>query len=303
MKILIAEDDVTTRKTLEALLVRWEYDVVSVSDGQEALRILQAEDGPRLAVLDWMMPGLDGLEVLRRVRADSPERKRYRYIILLTSKKSIDEIVAGLETGADDYMVKPFNPNELISRIRAGRRIIELQDELVAAQESLRYQATHDPLTGILNRRAVFARLEEEVSRAQRLKSPLAVALIDLDHFKRVNDAYGHQAGDETLQECARRINGAVRKYDSVGRYGGEEFLVVIPGSPGWDIGGAAGRIHSAIGNQDIALPAGAIRVTASIGVAVSHGTAGMDELIKAADTAMYQAKERGRNRIEVISL
>ena len=227
MQILIAEDDVITRRTLEALLVKWGYAVIVVRDGVEAWKILQGDAAPRLVILDWMMPGLDGIQICRQVRqrAAAP----YVYILLLTAKGNQEDVINGLEAGADDYLTKPFHALELKARLRSGRRILELQQQLIAAREAFRLQATHDLLTGLWNHGAILDILQRELDRARRESNPLGVVMADLDHFKQVNDTYGHLAGDAVLREVAKRLSASVRPYDSVARYGGEEFLIVAP--------------------------------------------------------------------------
>jgi diguanylate cyclase (GGDEF)-like protein len=300
MKILIAEDDRITRRVLEMFLRKWGYDVVQASDGNEAWELLRADDAPRLALLDWVMPGRDGLELCREIR----KRKdpHYVYILLVTMKGRKQDILEGLEAGADDYIVKPFDPHELQARLRVGQRIVELHEQLLAAGEALRFQATHDPLTSLWNRGANLDLLRRELARSKREGYPVAVALADLDHFKRVNDVYGHQAGDMALKEAASRILAQVRSYDAVGRYGGEEFLIVSPGS---DIRGAtrqAERIRKGVAALPVATQAGEISLTISLGVADNHlpGVSSLESLLCAADLALYRAKENGRNRVEL---
>ena len=226
-EVLIADDDPVSRRLLQVSLTGAGYRVVTAADGSESLRILNREDSPRLVVLDWMMPSLDGVDVCRTVRRSG--REPYLYIILLTAKGQQTEIIEGLEAGADDYITKPYDLQELKARLRAGKRILELQEQLVGAREQLRVQATHDSLTGLFNRPAILEHLEREIVRSNREKKPMAVIMADLDHFKEINDTYGHQAGDCVLQETTRRMASSCRAYDFVGRYGGEEFLVVVP--------------------------------------------------------------------------
>ena len=225
MDILIADDDPVSRRLLQVSLGHAGYRVISAANGLEALQALDAVDYPRLCVLDWMMPELDGVDVCRKIREQA--REPYVYVILLTSKAGQKEIVEGLESGADDYIVKPFDLHELKARLRSGRRILDLQQELVSARELLRTQATHDSLTGLLNRAAILDLLNKELSRSIRKKEPVATIMADLDHFKHINDTYGHQAGDAVLRQAASRMQSALREYDAMGRYGGEEFLVV----------------------------------------------------------------------------
>ncbi|MBI4772991.1 MAG: diguanylate cyclase [Deltaproteobacteria bacterium] len=299
MRVLIAEDDVTSRRILESTLAKCGYEVTAVRDGAEAWRAMQADNPPLLVVLDWIMPEMDGVEVCRNIRAHIPMHERYVYIILLTSKGSKEEVVVGIEAGADDYMVKPFHPQELRVRIRAGQRIVELHSELVSAKEALKIQATLDTLTGLLNHGAILERLKMELSRARRERRSLGVAMIDIDHFKRVNDSLGHLTGDGVLRECAKRILSTVRDYDSVGRYGGEEFLIILPGVQEVEAKNVLERVRMAVGEREMVLADKAIRVTVSSGVVSSDGSGNADEVIQAADAALYQAKKLGRNRVE----
>jgi len=300
MQILIAEDDVITRRTLEALLVKWGYAVVMVRDGVEAWKILQGDAAPRLAILDWMMSGLDGLQVCRQVRqrVEAP----YVYVLLLTAKGNQEDVINGLEAGADDYLTKPFHALELKARLRSGRRILELQQQLIAAREAFRLQATHDLLTGLWNHAAILDILGRELERARRESNPLGVVMADLDHFKEVNDTYGHLAGDAVLREVAKRLSSSVRSYDYVARYGGEEFLIVAPTCDPTSALDLAQRLRSSLAQKPIDLPEGVLPLTCSLGVAVG-GLASKDNsdsMLRAADAALYRAKANGRNRIEL---
>jgi diguanylate cyclase (GGDEF)-like protein len=298
MKVLAAEDNPVFQSMLRALLTKWGYDVVQARDGLEAWRILESAGAPRLAILDWMMPGMDGVELCRRVRAAG--REPYIYILLLTARTESEDLVQGMEAGADDYVTKPFNAHELRVRLRAGRRILDLQEELVVAREALRDQATHDGLTGLLNRVTILDALRTELTRAAREHHPVAVLMVDLDHFKLVNDTYGHLAGDAVLREAARRMMSSVRPYDSVGRYGGEEFLIVLPGCDAPAAQAQAERFREALACEPITTGGQSIRVTCSIGVSGSTGpsVSSSDSLVRDADLALYQAKDGGRNQV-----
>jgi diguanylate cyclase (GGDEF)-like protein len=226
VKILIADDDALSRRLLEKTLTLAGYEVTSVANGRQAVERLSEPDAPRLVLLDWMMPELDGPGVCQQVRKSRDHG--YVYMILLTSRESKEDIVAGLESGADDYLIKPFDADELKARLRTGERILHLEDRLVEAREQMRFKATHDHLTTLWNRGVIMDLLGRELTRSQRENGCTAVLLGDVDHFKNTNDTHGHLVGDQVLREVARRLLLSVRSYDFVGRYGGEEFLVVL---------------------------------------------------------------------------
>jgi two-component system cell cycle response regulator len=300
MKVLIAEDDPVFRCLLKEILVSWGYDVVDARDGNEAFQALQAENAPRLAILDWVMPGMEGIEVCRKVREELKEP--YTYIILLTANQREDYLVTGMEAGADDYIIKPFRHNELKVRLRAGRRIIELQNELIEAREIIREKSIRDSLTGLLNHEEILGVLGRELARRERDNGSVSIIMADLDHFKLVNDTYGHMAGDVVLRATSRIIQSMMRPYDSVGRYGGEEFLIILPECGGESAAAFAERVRLRIGSAAIDIPEGIIPVTVSSGVATRGKESGWDaiSLIKAADKALYRAKADGRNRVNV---
>jgi two-component system cell cycle response regulator len=298
VKILIADDDDVLRHVLQATLGKWGYEVAVARNGLEAWRMLQAEDAPKLAILDWIMPGMDGIEVCREIRRRVHEP--YIYLILLTAKDRKKDVVAGMDSGADDYLAKPFDPDELKVRLRAGMRILDLQAELLAARERLQYQATHDSLTGLLNRAATLEALSLELERAGRQGTPLSIVLADIDHFKQINDTHGHAVGDAVLCEAARRMKCSVRIYDSVGRYGGEEFLFILPGCDAASAVTQAERLRRAITAHPIELSRLTISFTLSMGLVVRlEGIPDdLDPLIQEADAALYRAKLRGRDRL-----
>lgn len=298
MKILVADDDGVSRQMLVAALSRAGYEVTAVADGAAAAATLIAEDGPRLALLDWMMPGMDGPSVCREVRAH--RKSPYVYMLLLTSKETKDDVIAGLASGADDFLIKPFHSEELKARLRTGQRILELEDKLIEAREEMRFKATHDPLTHLWNHALILEFLGRELNRARREGSSLAVLMCDLDHFKQINDTYGHLAGDDVLRETARRIVGAVRPYDSVGRYGGEEFLVLLPHCGESCAQYRAEQIRSVASGCPVITVQGPVSFTLSVGVLTSSnwGQATAEQLLKEADAALYRAKTAGRNRV-----
>ena len=299
MRILVAEDEITYRHMLKTLLTKWGYEVAVASNGLEAWEALQRDDRPRLAILDWMMPGMDGVEICRAIRQGKADP--YIYLLLLTSRDQKQDMVQGFEAGADDYLIKPFDPHELRARVHAGERIVELQDRLIRVQEALREQATHDPLTGVLNRRACLDSLLSELNRGGRSGSPVCICMADIDYFKRVNDAHGHLAGDEVLREVARRMQNSLRGYDAIGRFGGEEFPLVLPGCSIEEGVKLAERICHVVRSEPVKVENWSFEVSISLGVAVAYQPAprDMEALLGSADAALYRAKEAGRNRVE----
>jgi len=295
MRILAADDDEVTRTALVRLLEDLGHEVVPALDGNEAWEILQREDSPQLAILDWMMPGLEGVELCRRVRADT--KRPFRYLILLTARDAIDDLVQGIESGADEYLRKPVDMRELRVRLVAGERILVQQDEL-------RARATFDALTGFLNRATIIERLQRELEIVMRTNAPASILLADLDDFKRVNDTHGHGVGDEVLREACNRLAARKRSYDELGRYGGEEFLVVLPGCAADGAVTVANRMRTFLGSTPLETSAGPIQLTASFGVAtMTHDCpVSPEDLIAAADAALYRAKRAGRNRVEKTS-
>jgi two-component system, cell cycle response regulator len=296
MRILIAEDDVVSRTILAAMLAKWGYETIAVENGNDAWAIMQREDAPRLALLDWDMPGMDGIEVCKRIR--QCQFLNPPYVIILTAKSETTDIVVGLDAGANDYISKPYDKRELQARLSVGRRMVALQMELIEAKNALAHEAMHDPLTGALNRRAVFNGLEKELQRSHRKKSPVSVGLCDIDYFKQINDTYGHQVGDEVLRNLVRVIQCNLRGYDLLGRYGGEEFLVVVPDTAGCAEEGFYERLRTQVASFRTATPIGEVTITVSIGVAGVHNGATVDTILSAADTALYRAKDKGRNRV-----
>ncbi|HEX8815734.1 MAG TPA: diguanylate cyclase [Terriglobales bacterium] len=299
--ILVAEDDRLFRYILQTCLEKWGHKVVLVNDGLAAWEALQSDDAPQMVIFGWMMPGLDGLELCRRIRQSSP--KPYRYLLLLSAKDSKQDVVAALDSGADDYLSKPFDPDELRARIRSGERILQLQEALMQAHDELQFEAAHDRLTELWNRGAVLDALERESRRAFRSKEPLSVVMLDLDSFKKINDTHGHLIGDAVLTEVGRRLIAAFRGYDYIGRYGGEEFLAVVPGCGREDLIVLAERARQSVSSAAISTAVGEIPVTVSLGVAaaqVKDIEKDPENLLKLADAALYRAKSKGRNRVEV---
>ncbi|MGB7586771.1 MAG: diguanylate cyclase [Terriglobales bacterium] len=300
--VLVAEDDPIFLRLLQGWFQKWAYRVTAVKNGIDAWQALQQATAPPMAVLDWMMPGMDGIEVCRKIRGR--EHAPYCYVLLLTAKDDREDVVAGLNAGADDYLTKPFDVDELRARVRAGKRILELQAALLRAHDTLQYESAHDALTTLWNRGAIVGFLKNEIERQHRSNQPLGVMMADVDHFKKINDTYGHLVGDTVLKEVGRRLAAGVRTYDSVGRYGGEEFLVIVPGCGPADLVASAERLRRSIAETKFETNAGDLAVTLSIGI-----TSGCQDLacrqdsetlLRAADEALYAAKAQGRNRVAV---
>lgn len=288
MRILIAEDNRVSRQMLVGVLEKAGYEPIQAADGADAWQKLQQADGPKLAIIDWMMPEMDGLEVVRRVR--KMDALQPPYLIMLTSKDEQADIIAGLDAGADDYLTKPFDAQELRARIRVGMRIIRLQSILAQAAQT-------DSLTGLHNRAGILRTLQHECSRSMRDGTIVGIAMIDIDHFKKINDTYGHPAGDDVLRELAERCETHLRPYDSLGRYGGEEFLAVAPECPPEE--GPWERLRRAVAAEPFETGGGEVEITISVGAAYGYGSADAESLVQAADRALYEAKDSGRNQVQ----
>jgi diguanylate cyclase (GGDEF)-like protein len=300
MKILVADDDAVYRHLLQTTLEAWGYQAETVSDGHAAWHVLQADDAPELVILDWVMPGLDGDQLCHRIR--SRPRDRYVYVLLLSSKRGKSDLLDGLAAGADDYLTKPFDPAELKARLNTGRRIIHLQNDLIAAREAMRRQATRDALTGVWNHAAILEILDRELGRARREGKAAGIVLADLDHFKQVNDNFGHLVGDAALCEVSARMTHVMRPDDLVGRYGGEEFLIVLPGCDSEATRKVCERLRERVAAEPVTHEPGTICVTLSLGASIFEApyTADAVGLVRAADVALYRAKAAGRNRVEI---
>jgi two-component system, cell cycle response regulator len=300
MKMLVADDDPVWRRMIEAMVREWGDEPLTVADGRQAWEVLSTVDRPPLAILDWLMPGLDGVDICRRLREEAASP--YVYVLLLTAKDAKSDLVKAFEAGADDYIKKPFDPEELRARLRAATRILELQAALLKAQDELRILATRDSLTGLFNRRAILDMLDRELARAKRDDACVGVLVADVDHFKKVNDTYGHGAGDAVLHQVSERMLSAVRSYDSVGRYGGEELLLVLPNCEEVEAFAVAERTRLSVAEAPCRDGEQEIQVNVSMGLATTR-TLGVFEaksLIQAADAALYRAKHGGRNRCDV---
>jgi two-component system, cell cycle response regulator len=299
VRILVADDDPVSLHLMGRILQHSGYEVMTADNGRQAARELCKSGGPRLALIDWMMPELDGPGVCREVRRRHDDA--YVYMLLLTAKQSSGDVVHGLEAGADDYLTKPCHPAELNARLHTGRRILQLEDKLVEAREEMRYKATHDALTSLLNRATILTLLRGELRRSTREHSPVSLLLCDVDHFKKINDDHGHLAGDEVLQQVSQRLLNAVRSSDNVGRFGGEEFLIVLNGCTSRELKERAEQVRNSINCLPCLTSHGTIPVSLSIG-AITIETwdrlLPIEPFLKEIDAALYRAKATGRNRV-----
>jgi two-component system cell cycle response regulator len=300
LRMVVADDSAVSRALMQRLLGKLGFNPQMAADGVSAWDLLQQEDVPTIAILDWMMPGMEGIEVCRKMRRLS--HQHYTYAMLLTGKTEKNDIIEGLQAGADDYMTKPFDAEELQARLMVAQRIISFQEELFAAREVLRNQASHDYLTQLLNRGGIMETLEQELSRSRRTGAAFSVIIADIDHFKQINDTFGHLTGDDVLFEVANRIKTCMRSYDSVGRYGGEEFLLVVPGCDQSQAFQVAEKIRKAVSQTPLHMSQAEKTVTISLGVCTRTGETTPEQMITAADSALYRAKGSGRNRTELSS-
>jgi diguanylate cyclase (GGDEF)-like protein len=298
VRILLAEDSSLYRCLITEHLKAWGFDFLIARDGKEAWGLLAQQDAPRLALLDWVLPEIDGIELCRRLRS-RPEGEPYTYAVLLTAKCRKEEMLEAMNAGADDFLSKPFDPLELKARLMVGQRILELQEKLVSANSALHFAATHDFLTRIWNRAEILAFLSRELVRARREATQLGIVLVDVDHFKKVNDEFGHQVGDLVLEEMARRFSRGLREYDGIGRYGGPEFLLVLPGCALSTTARRADQMRTLISTDPIRSAQGALTVSVSMGVAAPETPETAESLLRRADIALYDAKRKGRNRVE----
>lgn len=304
--ILLAEDDPVSRKLLEMNLTKAGYNVVSVADGRAAVEKFTENFFP-IIVTDWEMPEMDGPELIRTIRETNTTG--YVYIILLTSRDSKADTISGLESGADDYLTKPFNPHELRARLNTGIRILDLERSLKQANEEIRYLSITDPLTGCFNRGYLTERIEQEVSRVKRYDRPFALVLCDIDFFKKINDNHGHQAGDEVLRAFVSTITNCIRfQVDWMVRYGGEEFVVVLPETSCEGLSFISERLRSTTEKMVVPIENELLKITASFGgICIDKDTAvekvNLEAILKRADELLYTSKSSGRNKITVDKL
>ncbi|MGB9836786.1 MAG: GGDEF domain-containing response regulator [Candidatus Saccharicenans sp.] len=296
--ILIAEDDPLARRMLDKRLQEWGFKVLKAEDGKKALEILRQPE-VRIAILDWMMPGLEGPEICQKLR--HLKKPKYTYVILITARDTSYDIIQGLEAGADDYMAKPINFLELRARLQAALRILDLEDHLIKTQKKLLKLATVDSLTGAWNRRTILNFIKEELERYRRENKPLGLLMVDLDNFKTINDTFGHQAGDAVLKNIVRMLKKNLRPYDKIGRYGGDELLIILPNSNIFNTGIIASRLLEYIRKSKIDFRHKAtLSATLSMGGVSTDSLAepNLEKLIRTADRALYLAKKLGRDRV-----
>jgi len=296
---LIYQHDPPTRGLLQAVLGECGYKSVLAADREHVQEAFKDAGAPTLAILDLDTPGGDTIEICRRLR--NQEHGDYIYVILLAEPHHHTEVIETVKAGADCCITKPIDPDMLRARLQAAQRILDLQAQLIAARESLRQQATSDALTGLANRPAILKTLDLELNRAARQGASVGVIMIDLDGFKRINDSHGHRIGDVALRQAARRMQNAIRPYDGFGRYGGEEFLVVLPECGLTLAGEVAERLCRCVSASPVPVEGKELSVTISAGVAAKAGASGgdADSLIQAADEALYGAKAAGRNCVK----
>lgn len=297
VKILLVEDSKLDRLRVVECLEESGFEYVAVDNGIAAWEILQGPDAPTLALLDWVLPGIEGIELCRRIRTLG-SNGTYIYTVMLTAKDRKQNLLTAMEAGADDYLAKPVDPCELRARLLVGKRILDLQ-------QCLRFSATHDFLTNLLSRAEILSSLERELVRTQREGRPAGVIMADVDGFKQINDTLGHPAGDAVLAEVARRLKSDLRLYDVAGRYGGEEFILVLPGCDLQTTARRADEIRRLVAREPVVTSAGSVSVTVSMGVTAtsSESDSTLETLLQNADAALYRAKKAGRNRVDAFAL
>lgn len=317
MKVLVAEDDYTSRVLLETMLRGWGHEVVTADDGREALVFVEQRPDLQLLILDWMMPGLEGPDIARHVRASV--RPNYVYIILLTAKTEREAFLKGMEAGADDFIIKPFDAEQMRARLRVAERIVQLEERLSAQNEALRQaneqtrlllaqvqtqavelerQAREDWLTGLYNRRHLDYHLQREFVRARRYQAPLTVAIADLDNFKSVNDRFSHHVGDEVLRTLADILQSNSRSTDIVGRYGGEEFVLILPETTREQGLIVCEKIRRTVEEYDWSKIHEGLRMTVSVGMCSDTTLANYERMLTQADDRLYEAKRAGKNTV-----
>jgi len=303
MRILVAEDDPVSLRLLQACLVEWGYKVTSVTDGQKALEVLQGRKAPRLAMLNWIMPRMNGIDICREIRKRT--RKPSTYILMLTAKAKEQDVVEGLQSGADDCLSKPYNPHELRARLRAGRRILDLREQLLSAYRLIEAQMTVDPLTGVWSRTVILDILKRQLTLSSETDSPMSLVIANIDHFHDINATFGPLAGDTVLREVGRRFRAALRPPDSIGQSEAGEFVIVLPGCDAPTAASLAEKFRARVDRRAVDTSEGMVPVTVSLGVMVapSGKALDLDAAWRLATEAVARAKANGRNRVEFATL
>jgi diguanylate cyclase (GGDEF)-like protein len=301
VKILVADDSAVYRKLVEQTLCGSPHQLLFAKTGQETIELF-AHHNPPIVIVDWVMPDRTGIEICHHIRASA--QSSYTYIIILTGKSEKERVIEGLKAGADDYLTKPFHDGELVARVGVGLRIIELHRQIAAKNTLLAELALTDSLTGLPNRRAIDEWAARQLSGAARYKFSFWVAVADLDNFKSINDAYGHDAGDTVIKKFAQILKANSRRSDICGRMGGEEFLIVLTHASDENAAAAVDRIRNEFAGTKFVFDGGSVQVTASFGLAgfVGSRPPAFGSLVAQADVALYKAKHLGRNRIEISS-
>jgi diguanylate cyclase (GGDEF)-like protein len=298
--IIVAEGDKARRLAVLAWLKDWAYTAMPAVNGEHALELLRQPGGSTLALVGQKLRGLDGPGLCRKIKR---RRSARTYVVLLTGKNDEQEVAAGLEAGADDCLQEPFRASDLQMRLRAGQRILQLQHQLAAAQKAMKFGATHDALTGIFNRDMIASTLDRELARALRTRKALGILKVDLCHLREINRLHGRQAGDAVLQGVAQRLRASLRTYDSVGRYGAEEFLVIIPEIAPENLSSVVTRLRASVTQTPITAGAAPLNIAVSIGASgMGANTQGLGAhfLLHAADVALYLSRRSGRNCVRV---
>ncbi|MCU0664066.1 MAG: diguanylate cyclase [Myxococcota bacterium] len=297
MKVLIADDSPTTRFTLRKNLADWGYEVIEACDGDEAWKALLGPNPPRIAIIDWVMPGIEGVEICRRLsgRLGGP----LIYTILLTAKTEREELIYALENGAHNFQSKPIAPEELRSHVAVGKRLVEADDKLKEYTAQMELLATIDSLTGVFNRRHFLTLADKEFRRALRYGRDLSVLMIDVDYFKKINDTHGHAIGDQALCAVTLACTKGLRENDLFGRLGGEEFCAVLPETTTQNAQFVAERLRKAVEDEKVVSVHGQVMLAVSIGVSsLLPGETTIEGVLRRADNALYTAKDQGRNRV-----
>ncbi len=306
IKILIVDDSAVYRKLVERTLARGDRELVFASSGEQALELF-AEHRPSMVITDWNMPDLSGIDLCQRIRTEFQDAldATYTYLIILTSNAEKENVVQGLAAGADDYLTKPFHPDELVARVDVGRRFVSMHQQIEAKNRLLEELALTDSLTGLANRRAIEDWATRQLSGAARHGFAFWVVLADLDNFKAVNDTHGHSAGDMVLRQFAGIMRRNTRRSNISGRVGGEEFMMVVTHAERDDVATAVERVRKQCEETEFLSGTAKIRVTASFGIAGFHGrnAPAFEQLVRQADAALYAAKREGRNRVAVAEM